>query len=72
MGLNAYGNKGNYLFITFNDEMDVNEIVKKLREKKIYVKGPWKDQWSKSITITIGPEILMKKFVENLKLILGR
>ncbi len=70
LGLNAHGNKGNYLLITFNNETDVNEVVKKLREKKIYVKGPWKDPWSKSITITVGPEILMKKFVENLKLIL--
>ena len=43
------GSKGNYLLITFQNETDVNDVVKKLHNEKIYVKGPWKNPWSKSI-----------------------
>ena len=71
LGLNSYGNNGNYLLITFQNDTNVDLIVKKLRENKIYVKGPWKEPWSKSITISIGPKTYMKKFVENLSQIIN-
>jgi histidinol-phosphate aminotransferase len=70
LNLTPHGSKGNYLLITFQNETDVNDVVKKLHNEKIYVKGPWKNPWSKSITISIGPEAIMKRFIENLNLIM--
>ena len=70
LGLKSHGYKGNYLLITFHNGINVSEIVNKLYSEKIYVKGPWEKPWSRSITITIGPEKLMKKFIENLKFIM--
>jgi len=70
LGLKSHGYKGNYLLITFHNGTNVSEIVNKLYSEKIYVKGPWEKPWSRSITITIGPEKLMKKFIENLKFIM--
>ena len=71
LGLNSYGNNGNYLLITFQKDTNVDLIVKKLRDNKIYVKGPWREPWSKSITISIGPKAYMKKFVDKLSQIMN-
>ena len=38
-----------------------------LREKLIYVKGPWSKPRDKYITITIGPKELMNKFLDATK-----
>ncbi len=34
-----------------------------MKSKKIYIKGPWKDNYSNFLTITLGPMKLMEKFV---------
>ena len=34
-----------------------------LKNKLIYVKGPWNKPWEKYITITIGPKHLMDQFL---------
>jgi histidinol-phosphate aminotransferase len=72
IGLFSFGEKGTYLFITFDNKITANKVVKELLNKKVYVKGPWNEPWSKSITISIGPKILMEKFLDNLRLILNK
>jgi histidinol-phosphate aminotransferase len=70
LGLEVHGSNGNYLLITFHSNSQASKIVEYLRENKIYVKGPWKDPWSKSITISIGPKKIMQKFLDHIQIFL--
>lgn len=70
MGIKTHGNNGNFLLISFGSKEKSQTVVNKLKEKKIYVKGPWKEPWSDSITISIGPKDIMVKFLNNLRTIL--
>ena len=71
LDLEVHGNNGNYLLISFKSNEQAFRVVEHLRENKIYVKGPWKDPWSKSITISIGPKKIMKKFLDQIQIFLG-
>lgn len=71
LNLEVHGNNGNYLLISFNSNDQASRVVEHLREHKIYVKGPWKDPWSKCITISVGPKKIMKKFLDQIQIFLG-
>lgn len=67
LGFKVHGNKGNFLLIDLYSSERAGRVVSFLREKCIYVKGPWQTPWDKYITITLGPVDLMKRFVEAMR-----
>tara|TARA_B100001057_G_scaffold234218_1_gene234531 strand:- start:13570 stop:14637 length:1068 start_codon:yes stop_codon:yes gene_type:complete len=70
--INSFGKYGNYLLIDLRNNQDASRIVKKLKLKKIYTKGPWKGKFDKYITISLGPFPQMKKFLISLKKLLQK
>lgn len=66
MGLRCHGNTGNYLLIDLGSQAAAARIVAGLRERLIYVKGPWQAPWDRYITVTVGPVRLMDRFLEAL------
>ncbi len=67
LGINSYGEWGNFLLIDFNTKANAEAVVKKLHAHEIYVKGPWRTPFDSCITITVGPFELMEPFLEILK-----
>ena len=67
MGINAYGNTGNYLLLDLKSQENAVKFAAELRNKKIYIKGPWSAPYEKYVTITIGPFEKMKRFVDAAK-----
>ena len=69
--IQAYGNYGNYLLLDLENELRAIKFVENLKRKKIYIKGPFSDKFSKYVLITIGPKEDMERFyieIENMKL----
>jgi histidinol-phosphate aminotransferase len=64
LGIEARGNKGNYLLITLKSSQEIKECVEFLKARKIYVKGPWSAPWDNCLTITLGPRKIMDYFLE--------
>lgn len=64
--IQAKGEYGNYLLISLVSIEETTKCVKFLREKKIYVKGPWSVPWDKCITLTLGPKKLMEHFINTI------
>tara|TARA_Y100000590_G_scaffold470639_1_gene667265 strand:- start:4153 stop:5229 length:1077 start_codon:yes stop_codon:yes gene_type:complete len=67
LGFEVRGKHGNYLLITFKNNEIANNVVNFLKEKLIYVKGPYKGPWNKCIGVTIGIEEKMKSFILAMK-----
>ncbi len=67
IGIDSFGNFGNYLFIKLRSPEDVNKLKKYLFRKKIYIKSPFPKPWSQYILITIGPKLYMNTFIKSLK-----
>ena len=65
LGIEAYGEKGNYLLLDIHNNEMASKFVDYLKSKKIYIKGPWKGNFSKYVTITLGPEEVMQPFYEH-------
>lgn len=59
----THGSNGNYLLLDMKEASRAKEFVSYLKEREIYVKGPWSAPRDKYITITIGPAVLMDRFV---------
>lgn len=55
---------GNYVLLNLESPARCLECVNFLRDKQIYVKGPWKAPYSQYITITLGPQKSMLPFIE--------
>ena len=68
--IKSFGNYGNYLLLDLKTKDNALKIVTKLREEKIYVKGPWGGKFSQYVTISIGPFDIMQKFINCLKKII--
>ncbi len=64
LGIEARGDKGNYLLIVLKSPEKIKECVNFLKERKIYVKGPWSVPWNNCLTITLGPRKMMDYFLE--------
>lgn len=64
MDIPTHGSNGNYLLLDMKDAVMAKEFVSYLKEREIYVKGPWSAPRDKYITITIGPAALMERFVQ--------
>jgi len=63
LGINSYGEKGNYLLIDFKHHDKCLRIVNKLKEDLIYVKSNYPEPWDSCILITLGPIELMERFL---------
>ena len=63
LGLNVRGKHGNYILVTFKNEETARRVVKFLKDKLIYVKGPYLKPWNMCICFTVGPQEHMKKFL---------
>jgi len=67
LGINAIGDNGNYLLLDLGSKEKASALVEYLKDKVIYVKGPWKSPWEHCLTITIGPIETMKKFIVSVE-----
>jgi histidinol-phosphate aminotransferase len=68
----THGSNGNYLLLDMKEAGRAKEFVSYLKEREIYVKGPWSAPRDKYITITIGPATLMDRFVQETKAFLEK
>ena len=66
LGLKNRSQFGNYVLIKFNNFAEASKVVKFLRKKLIYVKGPYKKPWDSYINIILGPLSIMKRFLSEL------
>jgi histidinol-phosphate aminotransferase len=67
LGIWSNGEVGNYLLVDLENSEKCRKIVNFLNEKDIYVKGNFSAPWDKYILITIGPEELMSRFINEMK-----
>ena len=58
---------GNYILLRFKSANEATKVVKFLRKKLIYVKGPYPKPWDNYINISIGPIKVMKPFLKEIK-----
>ena len=61
---------GNYILINLKSNKKAIAVVKKLKKKLIYVKGPYLKPWDSCICITVGPRESMTRFLNNFKKII--
>jgi histidinol-phosphate aminotransferase len=61
--VNCIGSYGNYLLIILNNSNFKNKLLKNLMKNKIYIKNFNDEILKNSILITIGPSVIMKKFL---------
>ena len=66
LGLISRSFKGNYILIKFQSHKEANSVVKFLRKRFIYVKGPFSKPWDNFINISIGPSKDMSRFIKGL------
>lgn len=64
IGVRTHGSNGNYLLLDLGSAEKAQQFVAYLRERFIYVKGPWSAPWDKYVTITIGPFESMQRFLD--------
>ncbi len=72
LDISTHGNNGNYLLLDLKTADRAKDFVAFLKNKEIYVKGPWSGSRDKYITITIGPAELMERFVNATKEFLAK
>jgi histidinol-phosphate/aromatic aminotransferase/cobyric acid decarboxylase-like protein len=64
MGIPAIGSTGNFLLLDLATAADAKAYVAYLRERQIYIKGPWAAPWDRYATITLGPIEVMQRFID--------
>ncbi len=62
-GYHAHGDMANYLFVDCFDALHAKQIVDGLRERAVYIKGPWSAPWRHRVSITVGPVAHMQRFL---------
>ena len=72
LDISTHGNNGNYLLLDLKTSDRAKNFVTFLKDREIYVKGPWSGSRDKYITITIGPAELMERFVNATKEFLAK
>ena len=66
-GINSFGETGNYLLLDLKTKENALKLATHMNNKKIYLKGPWKGQYSNYLTITLGPMNMMQRFIDEIK-----
>ncbi len=64
MGLEVRGDNGNYLLVKFATTQDAKDCANFLKERKIYIKGPWNVPWEKCVSITLAEKKIMNIFID--------
>ena len=67
LGIDASGETGNYLLLDLKTSEKAMEFSKFMKDQKIYLKGPWKNDYSNYLTITLGPMEKMERFIDSIK-----
>ena len=68
IGLYCRSEFGNYVLIKFQNSSEAIKVVNFLRKKFIYVKGPYSKPWNNYINISLGPPVLMNRFLKEIKI----
>ena len=69
LGIKCYGKKANFILIDLVSSDICRQTEAFLKENFIYVKSNFPKPWDKYILITVGPEHLMDRFFQKLKLV---
>ena len=64
LNLKVIGKKSNFLLIDFNSKIILEKILKKFKQKKIYVKSNYKGDLSNCVLVTCGIKKTMKKLLK--------
>ncbi len=67
-GIFSFGETGNYLLLDLETNLKAKKFSNHMRNKKIYLKGPWSGQYSRYLTITLGPMEVMERFINEVKI----
>lgn len=67
-GIFSFGETGNYLLLDLITNIKATEFSNHMRNKKIYLKGPWSGKYSRYLTITLGPMEIMERFINEVKI----
>ncbi len=67
LGFNVIGKYSNFLLIDFRNNLLKRKLIKKLNNKKIYVKSNYTGILQNTILVTCGSKQIMKKFIKTLK-----
>ena len=67
LGVKVIGGKANFLLINFKNKKTLNEILKKFKKNKIYVKSNYGGELASCILITCGYIKTMKKILNLIK-----
>ena len=67
-GISSFGETGNYLLLDLETNLKATKFSNYMRNKKIYLKGPWSGKYSRYLTITLGPMEIMERFINEVKI----
>ena len=67
LGFNVIGKYSNFLLIDLRNNLLKKKLIKKLNNKKIYVKSNYTGILQNTILVTCGSKQIMKKFIKTLK-----
>ena len=56
------GNTGNFLYINLRDQVFAENVLKTLREKKIYIRGGWPAPYAQGVCISGAPKNIIEEF----------
>ncbi len=67
LGINSFGETGNYLLLDLKSSENAIKFSNYMKNKKIYIKGPWTGRYANYLTITLGPMNLMQRFIDEVE-----
>jgi len=66
MGLDYNGgNEGNFLYVDFKEKQISLQLLNRLRDKKIYIRGGWPRPYDTGLSISGAPKNVMEKFFKE-------
>ena len=72
IGVQTFDSHTNFLFVKLSDDYDAEVVVQNLKDKNIFIKGPFNEVPIKAmIRVTLGPPEQMKSFFDVFKEVLS-
>jgi len=59
------GNEGNFLYVNLRNERLTHDLINRLKERKIYVRGGWPKPYKTGITVSAAPKGIVKIFMKE-------
>lgn len=59
------GNSSNFIFVDLGKKVFVEQIIQRLNNKNIFIRGGWPEPYSSGISVTAGPKPVMQKFMQE-------